>query len=200
MLRGEEQRKGRAEEWNRVSSVCFFFSFPLQEAALNSSYSFQTPSLLHPFLLFCSLGHTFLLFVKMKLSIILFRKLAIPCHSTLSNIWFSQIFQAKNTFTLAMGVSLSLSLSLSPQPQTLLPSFVWLHQSAIDAWQNKEDQASVMSKRLGLMWGPAISDELERESHLWIYISVVVNDPFILCETQWFSSFLPAGCQAAALL
>lgn len=63
----EKGESGRMEP----GVINVFFSSALQEAALNSSYSFQTPFLLHPFLLFCSLAHTFLPFVRMKLSIIL---------------------------------------------------------------------------------------------------------------------------------
>lgn len=78
----EKGESGRMEP----GVINVFFSFPLQAAALNSSYSFQAPSLLHPFLLFCSFAHSFLAFVRLKLSIILFRKLAFPYHSTLFSI------------------------------------------------------------------------------------------------------------------
>lgn len=113
----------------------FFFSFSLQEAALNSSYSFQNPSLLHPFLLFCSLAHSFLAFVEMKLSIILFRKLAILLSLTSDSLWFSVL---KHSYPGHGAHSIALFLS-HPSP------IVWLHQGAIDACHNKEGQASMLS-------------------------------------------------------
>lgn len=111
----EKGESGRMEPG--VISV-FFFSFPLQEAALNSSYSFQTPFLLHPSLLFCSLGHTFLPFCWNEIIYYFIQKTCRPLpFYPLQHL----ILAAKNTSSPATGdlslpLSPSLRLSLSPSP------------------------------------------------------------------------------------
>lgn len=99
----------------------FFSLFPCKEQhwillILFKPLSFSIPPCY--FVLFAILSSPF---VGMKLSIILFRKLAVPCHSTLSGIWFSPLKthparpRALCLFpSLPLSDSLPLSLSLSP--------------------------------------------------------------------------------------
>lgn len=88
---------------------------------------------------------------------------------------------------------LPVSVSVSPHtPPSILSIFI-KGQKMLGTIKQIKSQCSWLSEdqQYAMTW---------RESHLGVWISLALNDPFILWETQWFPSFLPAGCQAAALL
>lgn len=129
----------------------FFFSVALQEAAPNSSYSFQSPFLPHLFLLFSSLAHTFLLFVGVQLSIILLWKCAFSCHSAFSNMRFSKSLWVK--MQQHWPWVLPVSLSLPPPPP--LSIFIKV-QKMLGTIKQIKSQCS------GLKWGPGLEREPPR--------------------------------------
>lgn len=145
----EKGESGRMEP----GVINVFFSVALQEAAPNSSYSFQSPFLPHLFLLFSSLAHTFLLFVGVQLSIILLWKRAFSCHSSFANMRFSKSLWVKNAIRLAVGPP-CLSVSVHPPPP--LSIFIKV-QKMLGTIKQIKSQCS------GLKWGPAVRDDLERE-------------------------------------
>lgn len=123
----EKGESGRME----LGVINVFFSFPCKKQRWILLILFKPLpfSSLHPFLIFCSLAHSFPVFVRVKLSIILFWRIVTPCHSSLSNIRFLDLFQLKNKKIHPGHCAFVIFLYFTPLSFPL--SFVWLHQKAI---------------------------------------------------------------------
>lgn len=83
-----------------------------------------------------------------------------PPYNPLHCFWFSPISWTRN--------------SRQPWPRVLLPthparlsSFVWLHQSAIDVWHNKEEQAFMLTKTLRPNVRTSVDSARESPQRLW---------------------------------